>query len=415
MATAHVDFDSERAAELSGIGAPDARRMLLVGAGAIGSHVAEILAREGRFKWSVVDEDFLLPHNLARHRLNRAHIGLAKAEGFGAYLGAVRGGQTVDTALVNNIVTPGQNTDALTKNLATAELILDATASVAAARRLSDMPPTTARVASVFFNPSGTSGVLLLESADRSVRLRDLEAQYYRLVLRSPALAAHLHVSEDALLHTGACRALTNRIPENQVAILSGLVAAGYVRALANPVGNITIWTTQTDGSVAVVSSSPALLQPHPRADWVITLDVDIAAHLHRMRAARVPVETGGVLLGVIDTEARRVHVVEALACPEDSAEERSTFERGIQQLIPQIEQSCGRVMGQVRYVGEWHSHPPRYSTAPSGTDLSQIFWLATTLAIDSHPALMLIVGDNDINVIFGEQIVRQGGRNEAG
>ena len=71
--------------------------------------------------------------------------------------------------------------------------------------------------------------------------------------------------------------------------------------------------------------------------------------------------------------------------------------------------------MGQVRYVGEWHSHPPRYSTAPSGTDLSQIFWLATTLAIDSHPALMLIVGDNDINVIFGEQIVRQGGRNEAG
>ena len=34
---------------------------------AIGSHLADCLVREGRFHWTVIDDDRLLPHNLARH------------------------------------------------------------------------------------------------------------------------------------------------------------------------------------------------------------------------------------------------------------------------------------------------------------------------------------------------------------
>ena len=55
------------------------RNAVMVGAGAIGSHVSDCLAREGRFSWTVVDDDHLLPHNLARHTGRHADVTKNKA------------------------------------------------------------------------------------------------------------------------------------------------------------------------------------------------------------------------------------------------------------------------------------------------------------------------------------------------
>lgn len=56
---------------------------------------------------------------------------------------------------------------------------------------------------------------------------------------------------------------------------------------------------------------------------------------------------------------------------------------------------------GQVRYVGEWHSHPPRVSARPSPTDGRQLDWLAALMGMDSMPALMVIAADRKLAVIF--------------
>ena len=47
--------------------------------GALGSQIAINLAREGAFSWTVVDSDYLLPHNLARHALLTDELGAPKA------------------------------------------------------------------------------------------------------------------------------------------------------------------------------------------------------------------------------------------------------------------------------------------------------------------------------------------------
>jgi len=59
--------------------------------------------------------------------------------------------------------------------------------------------------------------------------------------------------------------------------------------------------------------------------------------------------------------------------------------------------------MDQVRYVGEWHSHPPRYPIQPSNIDLTQIHWLAQVLSMENRPGIMLIIGDAGINLLSGE------------
>ncbi len=59
-AQVHLAFDRELAAAVAGHTAPDRRHAVLVGAGALGSHIALNLAREGAFSWTVVDSDYLL-------------------------------------------------------------------------------------------------------------------------------------------------------------------------------------------------------------------------------------------------------------------------------------------------------------------------------------------------------------------
>src|SRR4029077_8773089 len=92
---------------------------------------------------------------------------------------------------------------------AQSDIIIDATASLVAARYLSDHP-SKARRMSAFFNPSGEAAVLLAEPKDRAVTLRDLEAQYHALILHTPQLADHLGKLAETVAYTGACRAITN-------------------------------------------------------------------------------------------------------------------------------------------------------------------------------------------------------------
>ena len=78
-AEVHYAYDRVLASRLSGQTALDERKAVIVGAGAIGSHIADCLSREGRFRWTVIDDDRLLPHNLARHIGRRGNVSAEKA------------------------------------------------------------------------------------------------------------------------------------------------------------------------------------------------------------------------------------------------------------------------------------------------------------------------------------------------
>ncbi|MFD1985431.1 Mov34/MPN/PAD-1 family protein [Mesorhizobium newzealandense] len=57
----------------------------------------------------------------------------------------------------------------------------------------------------------------------------------------------------------------------------------------------------------------------------------------------------------------------------------------------------------QVRYVGEWHSHPVGSTTRPSTIDLRQLYWLTEELESEGLPALMVIAGDDGaISLMLG-------------
>src|SRR5581483_2484558 len=241
-AEVHLEFDRLLATRLSGRSEPDARKAILIGAGAIGSHLADCLIREGRFSWTVIDDDRLLPHNLARHVAHKELVAQNKAKIVSRYLGGVLLDPGIASPIAANLLASGDARAQIDAALTAADLIIDASASLVAARHLADHPSATRRV-SAFFNPSGQAAVLLAEPAGRSVTLRDLEAQYLGLLLRTPDLGDHLAAPAETVAYTGACRAITNLIPQSNVMTLAGLAASGLGKAADSPAGAMRVWT----------------------------------------------------------------------------------------------------------------------------------------------------------------------------
>ena len=87
-----------------------------------------------------------------------------------------------------------------------------------------------------------------------------------------------------------------------------------------------------------------------------------------------------------------------------DSDEQPGSFVRGVSGVEELMDSVRRRTAGQVRYIGEWHSHPPRSSARPSAVDGQQIDWLAALMGMDSMPALMVIAAERESAVIFANQ-----------
>jgi integrative and conjugative element protein (TIGR02256 family) len=389
----HAEFDRELARECAGLAAPDTRKAVLVGAGAVGSHLAMALAREGSFRWIIVDDDHLLPHNLARHTLGRPEVGAMKAEALAAQVAHILGDRDAARGLACNVLFPGEAASELETAISDAEVVIDASASVAVGRKLSDADGT-ARRASVFLNPAGTAAVLLSEDVARGIRLDALEGQYYRLLLLEPAMATHLSPPPGGLRYTGACRSVSSRIPETSVMVLSGLASRALASALDREDGTIAIWTMDEGGAVAIAKARAMPCRRIELGTWTVTYDEGLLGRIKAARDAALPAETGGVLVGIVDVARKAIVVVHALEPPPDSVGTPDQFERGVSGLLEHLRHVQAVTRDQVRYAGEWHSHPRGHSGFPSHTDIAQVLALRAELGRENIPPIMMILGE---------------------
>lgn len=397
VAPVHLEMDAAGASRVSGR-RTDLRELVLVGAGSLGSHLAEYLSREGLFRWTIIDDDVFLPHNIARHTLTRLHLGQEKARNLASRLELIRH-DTAPRAIRENVL-DGEPSDTLNKAFQQADIIIDASASVPVSRWLSDRPDPARRMCA-FFTPDGRSAILMTEAADRSITLRDIEAAYLREILTNPRLKDHLRPGQQ-LRYTGACRALTNKIPASSVAVLSGLLAEALAETSNEEAAALRFWMLRDEGDIDCVHAPPSTIKSSI-SGWTIVIPEGLRDDLVARRDRALPSETGGPLVGVIDYEAKHLAAVHALATPSDSSGTRAEFVRGTRGLQRLIEEAQKRSGGQVRYIGEWHSHPRGASVSPSAIDINQICQLSFVADLDGLPALSLIVGEHGLGMLVGK------------
>lgn len=165
----------------------------------------------------------------------------------------------------------------------------------------------------------------------------------------------------------------------------------------------IRVWQRDPErGAVEVHDVTVMAEQRFELNDLDLYIDEGVLRQLRRLRQQGFPNETGGVLLGYYDFNIKAVIVVMGLPAPPDSKASSTFFKRGIERLPEVVKDASVRTAGMVHYIGEWHSHPPGHSASPSRDDLMQLVYLALGMADDGLPAVQLIVGENDVQVLQG-------------
>lgn len=375
-------------------------RAALVGAGSLGSAMLNLWIRAGWGQWSVIDKDHVKPHNLVRHMAFSQHVGELKCDVVSELCGAATEGAASVTAVKGDACDAG--VPAIHEALHSGSLVVDASAALEYPRQAS-FQDALPRHVTVFVTPAGNGAVLMFEDRARSMRLRTLEAQYYRAVIRQAWGERHLEGNLGTYWSGASCRDISVAMPYSRISVHASTLAEQVMLRAQSDDACIRVWERDPDaGGVSVHEVVPAQERRLDFGDLTVFYDDGLAAHLKALRLAALPNETGGVLLGYHDFNVGAIVLVDALPAPSDSHASPGSFERGTSGLVRAVQDASARTAGIVGYVGEWHSHPRGHSAKPSRDDLIQLVELSLGMHGDGLPALQLIVGENDIQVLQG-------------
>ena len=391
------------------------KRVLVLGAGALGAPIAEACVRGGAARVTVADSGTVHPGILVRQPYEDAEIGQAKASVLAERLSRIRPGAVVEPWL-GDVVTGMFTTASGPPNV---DLIIDATANrtvrTVIERRRTERRDSWPAIATVLIGHDATRGIATVSYPESSGAGADA-LRRLSLAARADATGALTEVVEDffpdpprtALFQPEpGCSDVTFVGAAADVVGLAGQLLTGILRALASD--------GDKDGMVALVVRMPGAPRgAHAHgAQWFrwpndVVLrtvgdqhEVRIApAAVAEMRAetrrgARVRgdrVETGGSLLGAFDDAVGVVWIDEATEPPPDSLLSEVHFEHGIDGVEERIAARREATARVTTFIGMWHSHP--YGEArPSETDEQGMRDLV--LPVESSPsrALLLIVG----------------------
>jgi integrative and conjugative element protein (TIGR02256 family) len=384
----------ETAQQASGIDSKTANFTgVLAGVGALGSSLAEIWYREAWGQWIFIDPDHIKPHNLARHTAKHFQIGQSKAN---AVKKLVEYTYFLDYAKAEAIVDNANNwsNQRVKSVIEESDLVVDATTTLAVPRDFAITPLN--RAVSVFLTPSGQGSVVLMEDAERTVRLDSLEAQYYEGILNSSWGEHHLTGHQGHFWVGAGCRDVSGVIPVELLQLHAAILARQIRLKSAKAEAAISVWHVEPESGAVAVSILPVATVLTTEIDeWKLVWNTRLQNKTRQLRTANLPNETGGVLLGYIDQKLHTIFIVDILCAPLDSIAEPDGFIRGTQGLIEKIQTAQARTANIVSYIGEWHSHPRGISVEPSEADKILLSYLADALNNDGIPGVMMIIGDD--------------------
>ena len=385
-------FSSAMARATSGFES-SGKKVVLVGAGSLGSEITECLARSGMARLTLIDHDTIRPHNLARHTLGSTDIGKYKVDALAKKINGFYP-EAGCTAIHENILNMPRKD--IEEALTDADCMINCSASVAVQVRLGDLYDKEKPTISVYQVAAGKGTVLIYSPDARFAEPNMLEAILITKLLDHTITSAWLEESADILNLGAGCAAVTSRIPNSIVKLGAGWLSDRILRILDSnkwpekPFVELLEYDLNA-GTTQVHSIDSVDLSSTITAGWRIVTPGYVITRVNKFSESALPNETGGVLIGHLDRQRQVVYVTDAWKAPEDSRSTRSGFSRGLAGLKNRIAMLERDTNEYLSYVGEWHSHPLSTSTKLSSVDSQTAKRMAQELEEDRIPAVCLI------------------------
>ena len=386
----------------------------LWGCGALGSRVAEFLARAGAKKLILRDKGIVAPGLLVRQPFDDQDIGQAKARVLAEQLKRMRPDLEVEYHTRSILADPLESRDWTDG----ADIIIDTTAAIVVTHKLElvrrDSPIAPIPIASMIVGHRAKNGLAVLASENHSggpsdvFRRAKIEAcshptltefadEFWPSSPRNEPFQPEPGCSENTFVGSAA-----------DVTVLAGSMLNKIAQSLANDTDDTAFAhfisaphiATASGKSTADFSWTPDRIHSDPHANYEVRIAQSawseiIAWTKQNSRTGDFRVETGGLLFGERDDVSCIVWVTEAIGPPPDSQKSEQGFICGTAGVDAANQEKERRTRGAVQYVGMWHTHP-NIDPLPSSTDFEGMERILNSTERPASKSLLLIVGTQE-------------------
>ncbi len=412
------------------------KSVLLIGCGAIGSYVAEHFARAGVKKLILVDNKKVTPGLLSRQNYLYGDIGKFKSEALANRLDAIS--HKVDVSIFTDDLKNIEDKIVALGNDKEIDYIIDATASKTVLLYIEyliqrgSFPKLS--TFSLAFGSNAQSALVLYRKNDYSGGLYDVSrkallslsvnerGRYYKRQFWPDADAYGKSLfqpepgcSEPTFQGSGAdvsslAAAMTN-VMAREILRATAASATFFVQPhmFSEKQGRYPIRYEFKNDIVIRTAGDPYEIRiDENEYAFMLRLGNDV-----RIRKGQ-SYETGGVLYGQIDEAARVVWVSKVTPPPPDSEERPNEFISGIDGVQ---EESCrleGESLGNMRFIGFWHTHPGS-TPSPSIKDAATVSKYLIDSKMPTYKTILVIVnpdsGQNSLGAYVGKMKKREDGK----
>lgn len=358
----------------------DFGKLLFLGSGAIGSKIILHFARNGFVNSSIIDNDIISPHNLVRYGLIHESLGWNKAK---AMKNTIKGIFHSDKKSVKVEAIEDNVIDIFLKKsefrLNKYDWIIDTTASPLILNLLISVNiqnfPNCCRCE---IANRGKIGIMYIEGEKRKPRLDDLQVLVFDMAIDCDEVSKWLQLNRNEResqlgsrlqeINIGiSCSSETMKLSDELVSLHSASFTAGFkkiVKQKRMKEGYIQLNFYDEDNDtpfsfrIIKIFQTIVLKCRKNKPEWEVRIKSGIDASLKELLDKSKPNETGGFLIGLINTNTNTIYVTRTTKAPSDSISSPYAFVRGISHIPEEIIKIQELTGGMIGYIGEWHTHP---------------------------------------------------------
>lgn len=382
------------------------KTVALIGLGALGSSVAEILAKAGIGHFLICDYDTLLTGNVARHVGGLSDFGAKKTRVVASRLLNINPYIKIELKESSAVI----SLEELAKFIESADLTISTTADEnveSAINQIAVLKKKTILYGRALRKGSIGRVFLVRPGIDAC---KACLGHYARMRKEGEVVSSDwidISESEDDILFHECGRPV---IPASAVdlSFITSLIARVALDELENKStrDNHWIWARLPAPDVDVRFNRPmttlqlylekqescyACREPDI-AELLITDDVNNS--IISLTESSLNTETGGILIGFVD-EHNRAIILKATGPGPSAIKSATRFSRDIQYVQKELDQATDEFGVKGIYIGEWHSHL-EISPNPSPTDIESMFGIAQSPNYLIRCPVMIIAGLNN-------------------
>lgn len=355
------------------------KKMLIIGNGAIGSSVAEILTRGGARKIDLTDIEAVEPGNICRSTYSLSDISFSKARTLKITLENIS--PFVEVRAIDNLkavsIMSSEGKD-IYEILRGYEIIFDCTANNEILQMLTDLSlPNT-----IFY-------LSMSDKAKEMVCVCNVDNPY--LIERRNQMLYSLEAFKEAEFREGTgCWHPTFEASFFDINQLLNYTIRRINDFFKNGLKPKSFYSFNNEDSIGF-SEDIHFIQPELNLKLII---VDkCLKRIENFSRQHYPDEFGGILTGSYLNDYKHV-VISDVICPDNFFSSPYRFEPDHLELNKKLKKLYKRFGGKIEYVGDWHSHP-NGTNHFSPSDFKSIQDVAKSNKVNTYSPVLLIAAYN--------------------